>query len=59
MDIYKWYRISRWLYLHHVPVIPGMIKALIRILWGGGNPLSGRDWYRYSFRLSGIRDCHS
>ena len=21
---------------------------------GGGNPLSGRDWYRYSFRLSGI-----
>lgn len=38
MDIYKWYRISRWLYLHHVPVIPGMIKALIRILWGGVIP---------------------
>lgn len=38
MDIYKWYKAERWLYLHHIPVLPMMIKASIRILWGGVIP---------------------
>ncbi len=38
MDIYKWYKAERWLYLHHVPVLPMIIKAAIRILWGGVIP---------------------
>ncbi|MBC2888696.1 serine acetyltransferase [Gordonibacter massiliensis] len=38
MDVYKWYSVSRWLYLHHVPVLPMVIKAGIRILWGGVIP---------------------
>ena len=38
MDIYKWYKAERWLYLHHIPVLPGIIKASIRILWGGVIP---------------------
>ena len=35
MDVYKWYSASRWLFLHHVPVLPGVIKAAIRVFWGG------------------------
>lgn len=38
MDVYKWYAASRWLYLRRVPVLPGIIKAGIRILWGGVIP---------------------
>lgn len=38
MDIYKWYSISRWLYLHRVPALPNVIKTGIRILWGGVIP---------------------
>lgn len=34
MDIFSWYKVSRILYLHHVPVLPMLIKGAIRILWG-------------------------
>ena len=33
MNVYKWYKASRVLYLHHIPLLPGLIKGLIRILW--------------------------
>lgn len=35
MNVYKWYKVSRILYLHHIPLLPGLIKVGIRILWGG------------------------
>ena len=35
MDIYKWYKVERILYLHHIPVFPQIIKGMIRIMWGG------------------------
>lgn len=38
MEIYKWYKAERWLYLHHIPILPQIIKASIRILWGGVIP---------------------
>ena len=38
MDVYKWYYLSRWLYLHHVPLLPFIIKALIRIIWAAVIP---------------------
>ena len=38
MNVYKWYAASRWLYLHHVPILPGIIKTGIRIIWGGVIP---------------------
>lgn len=34
MNIYKWYKAERFLYLHHIPILPMIIKGLIRILWG-------------------------
>ena len=38
MDIYKWYKVERWLFLHKIPILPGLIKASIRILWGAVIP---------------------
>ena len=38
MNIYKWYKVERKLYLHHVPLIPMVIKGAIRMLWGGVIP---------------------
>lgn len=41
MNVYKWYKVERELYLHHIPLLPMLIKSAIRILWGGGNTISG------------------
>lgn len=38
MDLYKWYRIERFLYIHKIPFLPNIIKATIRILWGAVIP---------------------
>lgn len=34
MNIYRWYKVSRVLYLHHIPILPQIIKGAIRA-WGG------------------------
>ena len=59
MDIYKWYKAERVLYIHHILVFPQIIKGIIRIMWGGGNPLSGRHWRRNRYWLSGPWYCNS
>lgn len=38
MNVYKWYKVSRVLYLHHIPLLPGLIKGLIRVLWAAVIP---------------------
>lgn len=38
MDLYKWYKVERRLYLHHIPLLPMLIKTSIRIIWGGVIP---------------------
>lgn len=38
MNIYKWYKVERTLYLHHIPILPDLIKGLIRVIWGGVVP---------------------
>ena len=38
MDLYKWYKAERRLYLHHIPLLPMLIKTSIRIIWGGVIP---------------------
>ena len=38
MNVYKWYKAERKLYLHHIPLLPMLIKGAIRILWGGVIP---------------------
>ena len=32
MNVYKWYKVERVLYLHHIPFLPSIIKGLIRVL---------------------------
>lgn len=36
MNVYKWYKVERKLYLHHIPLLPMLIKGAIRVLCGGG-----------------------
>lgn len=43
MELYKWYKAERYLFLHKIPIVPDIIKGAIRILWGGGNTLSSRN----------------
>lgn len=38
MDIYKWYMVARMCYLRRIPLVPQIIKAAIRVLWGGVIP---------------------
>ena len=38
MDVYNWYKTEHKLYLHHIPLVPMLIKGVIRILWGGVIP---------------------
>lgn len=38
MELYKWYKAERFLYLHKIPIVPDIIKGAIRILWGGVIP---------------------
>lgn len=38
MNIYKWYKLERRMYLCHIPIVPMVIKGAIRILWGGVIP---------------------
>ena len=38
MNVYKWYKASRVLYLHHIPILPMLIKGAIRVIWGGVLP---------------------
>ena len=40
MSVMRMYRISRWLYLHHLKVFALLVKASIRIIWGGVIPPS-------------------
>lgn len=38
MGVISWYRVERWLYLHHLTPLATVIKAGIRIIWGGVIP---------------------
>lgn len=38
MELMNWYRAERWLYLHRIPLVPQIIKASIRVVWGGVIP---------------------
>ncbi len=42
MNVYKWYKASRVLYLHHIPFFPMIIKGAIRIIWGGVVPYQAK-----------------
>lgn len=38
MGVISWYRVERWFYLHHLKPLAVIVKASIRIIWGGVIP---------------------
>ncbi len=54
MEIEKWYRAARWLYLHHIPILPGIIKGSIRIIWGGVIPYQADIGINTKFAYQGL-----
>ncbi len=38
MNVYKWYSASRKMFLHHIPILPGLLKGMIRVFWGAVIP---------------------
>ncbi len=38
MNVYKWYKVSRWFYLHKLTPLAIIMKILIRIIWSAVIP---------------------
>ena len=54
MNAYKMYRVERWLYLHHVPVLPKIIKGLIYIIHNSSIPYEAEIGENCKFLYGGI-----
>ena len=54
MNAYKLYRIERWLYLHHIPIIPKIIKGVIYILHNCSIPYEAQIGKNCKFLYGGI-----
>lgn len=54
MNAYKLYRIERWLYLHHIPFIPKLIKGLIYLIHSSSVPYEAVIGKNCKFLYGGI-----
>lgn len=54
MNVYKWYAAARWLYLHKVPLMPKIIKGLIRVLWAAVIPYQANIGKKTTFGYQGL-----
>ncbi|MCD8225336.1 MAG: serine acetyltransferase [Clostridiales bacterium] len=54
MDVMKWYRAERWLYLHKLTPLAMVIKGSIRILWGGVIPYQATIGKGTKFTYQGL-----
>ena len=54
MNTYKMYRVERWLYLHHVPVLSKIIKGLIYIIHNSSIPYEAEIGENCKFLYGGI-----
>lgn len=54
MDVAKWYRAERWLFLHKLKAPAYIIKGLIRILWGGVIPPQAQIGCGTKFAYQGL-----
>lgn len=48
------YRISRWLYLHHIPFIPKLITLLIFLIYNSKIPYQAQIGKRTTFGYGGM-----
>ena len=54
MNVYKLYKMERWLYLHHVPLLPKIVKGLIYILHNCSIPYEAEIGDNCKFLYGGI-----
>ncbi len=54
MNVAKWYYVERWLYLHHIPILPALIKGLIRVLWAAVLPYQAQIGKNVQFAYQGL-----
>ena len=54
MNAYKLYKVERWLYLHHIPVIPKIIKGIIYLIHNSSIPYEAELGENCTFLYGGI-----
>lgn len=54
MNAYKLYKVERWLYIHHVPLLPKIIKGLIYVLHSSSIPYEAQIGENCKFLYGGI-----
>lgn len=54
MNAIKFYRIGRWFYLHHVPVLPLLIKYLTFLIFNSVVPYTAEIGEQTKFAYGGI-----
>lgn len=54
LNAISFYRISRWLYLHHVPVLPKLITLIIFLMYDSKVPYKASIGKRTKFGYGGI-----
>ena len=54
MNAYKMYRAERWLYLHHIPLLPKIIKAIIYVVHNSSIPYEAEIGENCKFLYGGI-----
>lgn len=54
MNAYKLYRVERWLYVHHVPFLPKLIKGLIYLIHSSSIPYEAKIGEHCKFLYGGL-----
>lgn len=54
MNAYKMYRAERWLYLHHIHLLPKIIKAIIYVVHNSSIPYEAEIGENCKFLYGGI-----
>jgi len=54
VNAYKMYRAERWLYLHHVPLLPKIMKAIIYVVHNSSIPYEAEIGENCKFLYGGI-----
>lgn len=54
VDAIYFYRVSRWLYLHHIPVLPKLITLLIFLIYNSKIPYQAKIGRESTFGYGGM-----
>ena len=54
MNAYKLYKVEIWLYVHHIPLIPKIVKAIIYIIHNSSIPYEAEIGHNCTFLYGGI-----